>query len=129
MPAGEPPAVLVVEDDPWVRAFIAATLQDEGFRVLEARNGCEAIRVVNEPPALPEPPCLVIIDLMLPEMDGLRVLQQLAAPGGRIPVVAMSASRRHLAAAQEAGADALLPKPFDLERLVSIVERYCPPLG
>jgi DNA-binding response OmpR family regulator len=119
------PAVLVVEDDPSIRGLIAEALQDDGYRVLEARNGREAIRAVNEQPASAEPPCLVLLDLMLPGIDGVRVLEQLAAPRGRVPVVAMSASRSHLAAAQAAGADMALPKPFDLDQLVNVVDAYC----
>ena len=67
---------------------------------------------------------LVLLDLMLPDTDGVHVLEQLAAPCGRVPVIAMSASGRHLAAAQSAGADAVLPKPFHLDRLVDLVEAY-----
>jgi DNA-binding response OmpR family regulator len=70
-------------------------------------------------------PCLVLLDLMLPDIDGVHVLQQLAAPCRRVPVIAMSASRGHLAVAQTVGADAVLPKPFDLDRLVDLVEAYC----
>ena len=124
MATSEPPAVLVVEDDPSVRGLIAAALQDEGYHVLEARNGHDAIRVVNEHPKRAEWPCLVLLDLMLPDTDGIHVLEQLAAPHGRVPVIAMSASRGHLAAAQRVGADAVLPKPFDLDRLVDLVEAY-----
>ena len=48
-----------------------------------------------------------------------------AGPRRRVPVIAMSASRGHLAAAQTVGADAILPKPFDLDKLVDLVEAYC----
>ncbi len=119
-----PSAVLIVEDDPSVRGLLVAALQDEGYGVLEARNGGEAIRAVNEQAAPAERPCLVLLDLMLPGIDGVQVLQQLAAPEGRVPVIAMSASRKHLAAARAAGADAVLPKPFDLDRLIGVVEAY-----
>ena len=125
METSTPPAVLVVEDDPSVRELISTALHEEGYRVLEARNGREALRVVNKQPTSTEPPCLVLLDLMLPGIDGMRVLEQLAAPRGRVPVVAMSASRPHLAAAEAAGADVVLPKPFDLDQLVSVVDTYC----
>jgi two-component system, OmpR family, phosphate regulon response regulator OmpR len=116
-----------VEDDPSIRGVIREALRDDGYRVLEARHGCEAIRAINEQTASAERPCLVLLDLMLAGTDGLRVLQQLAAAGGRVPVVAMSASRQHLRAAQTAGTDAVLPKPFDPGRLVGVVRSYCPP--
>jgi DNA-binding response OmpR family regulator len=125
MEALGPSTVLVVEDEPAVRNLITAALKDEGYRVLQARNGQEAIRVVNEQPAGAERPCLVLLDLMLPDLNGLQVLERLAAPDARVPVVAMSASRQHLAAAQESGADAVLPKPFELDRLVGVVDACC----
>ena len=71
------PAVLVVEDDPSVRGLISAVLQDERYYVLEARNGQDAIRIVNEQPMREEWPCLVLLDLMLPDTDGVHVLEQL----------------------------------------------------
>src|ERR671932_1456019 len=110
MGQSRPPAVLVVDDEPLVRNLVADVLRDEGYRVLEARNGRDAVRVVNQQLEPSEYPCLVLLDLMLPEMDGLRVLQQLAAPGGRVPVIAMSASQQHLDAARLEGADAVLQK-------------------
>ena len=125
MSGTDPPSVLVVEDDPSVRGFITEMLRDDGYRVLEAPSGQEAVRAVNAPTTHTEPPCLVLLDLMLPGMGGLDVLQELAAPGGRVPVVVMSASREHLAAAQAAGADGVLPKPFEMDQLLGVVEAYC----
>jgi two-component system alkaline phosphatase synthesis response regulator PhoP len=104
---------------------IAEALREDGYRVLEAPDGHTAIRAVNRPPSRTDRPSLVLLDLMLPGLGGLQVLQQLAAPGGRVPVIAMSASCEHLAAAQRAGADAVLPKPFDLDGLVGVVEAHC----
>jgi two-component system response regulator (stage 0 sporulation protein F) len=126
MDATEPPTVLVVDDELWVRGLIADALRDEGYRVLEAPNGHAAIRVVNEPAPTAPCPDLVLLDVRLPGIDGLQVLQQLAAPGGRVPVVMMSTSPEHLAAALATGADAVLPKPFELDRLVGVVDAYCP---
>ncbi len=125
MGTSEPAAVLVVEDDPSVRRLITDALRDEGYHVLEACNGHEAVRVVNEHPKRADWPRLVLLDLMLPDTDGVHVLEQLSAPYGRVPVIAMSASHGHLAAAQTVGADAILPKPFDLNKLVDLVESYC----
>ena len=125
MDATEPPAVLVVEDEPAVRELITDALRDEGYRVLEAANGHTAIRAVNQPSPTTPCPDLVLLDVRLPGIDGLQVLQQLAAPGGRVPVVVMSTNPEHLAAAQAAGADAVLPKPFELDRLVGVVDTYC----
>ena len=69
---------------------------------------------------------VVLLDMMLPHESGMEVLRHLAARGADIPVVAMSASNRHLATALTSGVQAILAKPFELERLRALVERYCP---
>ena len=125
MDATEPPAVLVVDDEPAVRELISDALRDEGYRVLEAPDGHAATRAVNEPSPAAPCPALVLLDVRLPGIDWLQVLQQLAAPGGRVPGVVMSPSPEHLAAVQAVGADAVLPKPFELDRLVGVVDAYC----
>jgi len=125
MDATGPPTVLVVDDEPAVRELITDALRDEGYRVLEAPNGHAAVRAVNEPSPIAPCPDLVLLDVRLPGIDGLQVLQQLAAPRGRVPVVMMSTSPEQLDAALATGADAVLPKPFELDRLVSVVDAYC----
>src|SRR5689334_11738892 len=101
-------------------------LRDEGFRVEEARDGAEAIKALDQYRPPPARLCLVLLDQMLPKADGVEVLQHLAAHGAYVPVVAMSASRTRLKAAAEAGADDTLEKPFDLGKLLEVVERCCP---
>jgi DNA-binding response OmpR family regulator len=59
-------------------------------------------------------------------VDGVGVLRHLASVGARVPVVAMSASREHLTVALSAGAQMVVPKPFDLDRLLSVVSSNCP---
>src|SRR4051794_29193952 len=117
MAANPAPTVLVVEDEPLIRQLLTDLLRGEGYNVLVARNGCDALRTVNEQPVPAKSPRVVLLDMMLPGIDGIGVLQQLAAPGDRVPVVAMSASRQYLVAAQATGADAVLSKPFDLDHL------------
>ena len=63
---------------------------------------------------------------MLPKASGVEVLQHLATQGAYVPVVAMSASHARLEAATQAGADATLAKPFDLDALFAMVHRCCP---
>ena len=65
--------------------------------------------------------------MMLPRVDGAAVLRHLTERGEGVPVVAMSASPQHLAAAAASGAQVTLAKPFDLAELLAVVERYCPP--
>ena len=124
--ADHPHTVLVVEDEPAVREMVADFLRDEGYRVEEARDGAEAIRTLDQHCQRADHLCAVLLDMMLPRVDGVGVLHHLASVGARVPVVAMSASREHLAAARAAGAQMVVPKPFDLDRLLSVVTSNCP---
>ena len=92
---------------------------------MEARDGGEAIRALeeNRPPA--GHLCVVLLDMMLPSVDGMSVLHHLAALGAYVPVVAMSASREHLLQAAAAGAQVTVAKPFDLDSLLAVVARNC----
>jgi DNA-binding response OmpR family regulator len=67
----------------------------------------------------------VLLDVMLPRLDGVQVLRSLAEQRSAPPVVAMSASPQHLHAAIAAGAEATLSKPFELNELLDIVTHYC----
>ncbi len=118
-------AVLVVEDDPSVRGFVVEALEDEGYPVRVARDGVEAIAALRDGSPPPDRLCLVLLDMMLPQADGVEVLRALADLGAYVPVVAMSADRARLSDARAAGARATLPKPFDLDRLIETVERTC----
>lgn len=112
--------ILVVEDEPDLRALYQASLREGGHQVLTAANGAEGLGVVAR-----ERPDLVLLDLMMPVMDGYEFLQQLRRMPGRerTPAVVVSAvatggySRR-------LGADAFVSKPFDADELLSVVERY-----
>ena len=117
--------ILVAEDELAVRDLIVELLHDEGHEVIEAADGRAALQVLERFAAPQNDVCLILLDLMLPRMDGITVLRHLAEQGIYIPVVAMSASRAHLATAQEVGADAVVPKPFDLDALLGIVDRTC----
>jgi DNA-binding response OmpR family regulator len=121
----EPPTLLLVEDDSSIRPFVADLLKDDGYRVIEAEDGKAAIRVLREhrPPA--DGICLVILDMMLPEANGMEVLRILAELGNYTPVVAMSADYQQLRRARDAGADDTLAKPFNLDELIEVVERNC----
>jgi two-component system, OmpR family, response regulator MprA len=122
------PTILLVEDEPAVRELLADVLSAEGYRVLQARDGAEAIQTLDGMP--PDTDfSLVLLDMMLPMVDGLGVLDHLASQGVVSPVVAMSARADSLAAAQSAGAQATIPKPFELDVLLNVVARYCAPAG
>jgi CheY-like chemotaxis protein len=130
-PPREEQVVLLVEDEPSLRAMVSEFLQYEGYQVLEARDGKQAVQILNERLPPPEYLCMVLLDMMMPRLNGIDVLHHLANLGEYVPVVAMSANRELLAEAAAAGARATLPKPFDLDRLARVVARNCgsPPSG
>jgi CheY-like chemotaxis protein len=110
--------VLVVDDDFDLRQTLREVLEDEGYEVDTAANGREALdRIVRT-----HPPRVVVLDLMMPVMDGFRVLDELArhASLSRIPVVVISAGRTGL---RGAGAHEFLSKPLDYHKLVATIDR------
>ena len=117
--------ILVVEDEPCVRELAVEVLREEGYDVVEAKDGVEAICALEQH----DPPSgrlsLILLDMMLPGVDGLQVLGHLGTLGVSLPVVAVSASRSQLAAALDAGARAALHKPFDLHKFVGTITRHC----
>lgn len=109
------PAVLVVEDEPQVLRFLRAGLPAHGYRVLEATSGAEALRTAAQ-----YVPDIVLLDLGLPDMDGMQVLAELRA-WSRMPVIVLSARGQEAAkvAALDAGADDYLTKPFGFPELLA----------
>ena len=114
-----PPAVLVVDDDSTIRSVIAELLLIEGYLVRTAANGREALEILRA-----WRPHLIVLDLMMPVMDGwaFRAAQR-ALPGALrdIPVVILSATRDVERHATELGAATAIPKPFDLDQVVATV--------
>jgi DNA-binding response OmpR family regulator len=121
------PTILLVEDEPPIRELVADVLRDEGYAVVEAQDGLEAIHALDEHSLQAGGLALVMLDMMLPGIDGLGVLGHVGVLGVELPVVAMSASRRQLGAAVAAGARAVLHKPFDLNELLAVVAGHCIP--
>ncbi len=111
------PLVLVVDDDPDILDAICDILEGEGYRVARARHGVEALERIEE-----ETPAIILLDLMMPVMDGLAFAQVLrqrdASP--RIPIVVISADGNPQKAAA-VGAQGFLAKPFDIDALLSQV--------
>lgn len=112
--------VLIVDDDPTIIAVLRATLEDEGYNVLSAVNGGAL------PAALQGQPQVILLDIMMPGMDGVEVSRRLRADPATadIPIVAMSATKNLVAVAGRMAIDDHLPKPFDLDRVCDIVERW-----
>ena len=115
--------LLVVEDDRLVRQFVVDLLRDEGYAVVEASDGAEAVAILEAWP--PRDICLILLDMGLPRVDGTGVLEHPADRGRTVPVVAMSAGYLTLERARRAGAAEVLAKPFDVERFLEVVARLC----
>ncbi|WP_041259553.1 response regulator transcription factor [Pseudofrankia inefficax] len=111
------PAVMVVEDDVNVSYVVATALRLAAFEVVEVSTGREALRVAGGD----APPSLVVMDVMLPDLDGFEVCHRLQACGSDVPVLFLSA-RGNLddrLRGLSAGADDYLAKPFSVEELVA----------
>jgi CheY-like chemotaxis protein len=115
-------AVLVVDDDDDVRQTLRMTLCEAGYQVLCARDGGEALEIMERLIT----PCLVLLDLIMPGMNGWEFRErQLANPRlAAFPVVVMAPALTLEAAAIDA--IALLPKPLELDSLLEMVERCAP---
>ena len=111
--------VLAVEDDNELREFYGAILREEGHEVRLARNGLEAILHLDWEPDL------ILLDLMMPVMDGYEFLRRIRATpkGEHIPVLVLSAALPPGRATLR-GAQAVLRKPFDFDRLLRTIEMY-----
>ncbi len=114
--------VLVVDDDEDIRSIVAEILRDEGYEVDEAENGLEAMRQLTE---REEEPCLVLLDMMMPEMSGNEVLAALSRHHrlAAMPVVVLSAH----AMAHAEGARRVLRKPLSRDALLTVVAEFCVP--
>jgi CheY-like chemotaxis protein len=116
-------SILVVDDDADIRASLADILGEEGYRVTGAGNGRQALEALRNATR----PSLILLDMMMPEMDGwrFRVEQQKTPDLASIPVVLLSAHRNVRDAALALGAADYLRKPLRIESLLEIAERYC----
>lgn len=115
--------VLVVEDDPELRTIYQEVLQDGGFKVVAARDGLDALELLNAGTM----PCVLLIDLRMPRMTGWEFAEhvQSDARWRHLPLVVVAAYYRIAEEAERLGASAWLQKPIDLGRLVSVVEDAC----
>lgn len=122
-----PPAVahcpiLIVEDDADLREMMAQLLTLEGFHTAAVANGLEALEYLQDHH---EKPDLILLDLMMPVMDGweFRRQQQANPDVAHVPVIVLSALDP--ASAADVSANAFLKKPLDFDRLLQLVRTYC----
>lgn len=118
------PMVLIVEDDPDMRSLQRMALECGGYEVQVATNGLDALqRLASE-----DLPCIIVLDLMMPVMDGLTFLAKRRADRAlqKIPVICVSAGGPELLdRARQLGAAECFTKSADFDHLCGVVGRYC----
>jgi excisionase family DNA binding protein len=122
-PAG--PLVLIVDDDPRLREFVRVNLEAEGYEVREAGSAKEGLEALDQ-----DSPDLVLLDVMMPQVDGWEMLQKLQERHGvgAIPVIMFSGKVDEQAAAEAAsrGAQGFIGKPFDPRALIESTKQLLP---
>jgi len=116
------PVILLIDDEESIRQVLSLALEFEGFRVFTASNGQEGIELLSRMPR----PCLILLDLMMPVLDGWGFMEALAkkpAYAG-IPVAIITAFSER---ANGIRSVALLQKPVELDQLFDLARRYSPP--
>jgi CheY-like chemotaxis protein len=121
--------IFVVEDEEMIRESIVEFLDDNGYEAVGASDGREALQKLGA--SSDAPPCLILLDLMMPVMDGRTFRErQLQSPElAAIPVIVFSAYRDVATAASEMNAVGHLEKPLRLPELLRQVRRYCTKKG
>lgn len=114
--------VLLAEDEPNIATSLQFLLDRAGYDVRVQDNGAEALAA-----ALDDPPDIMILDVMLPDMDGLQILQKIRAhpATGRLPILMLTAkgAKETQDTALESGADAFITKPFANTEVLAVVDR------
>jgi PAS domain S-box-containing protein len=119
---GRPPVILAVDDSALTLSVLSKYLEAMGCKVIIARDGTEALLILENPLQAPQPD-LVLLDIQMPGIDGLTVIRRLRAAGSRVPIVALTAlampGDRELCL--EAGATDYLSKPVKLDKLAHVL--------
>ena len=114
-------SILIIEDEPRIVSFLSQGLQQSGHQTLAVTNGERAL-----PLALSEMFDLVLLDLVLPELDGVSILRAIRAQRLRVPVIVVTAlfSEEDRSRALFLGANEYITKPFRFEHLLSYIRNY-----
>jgi CheY-like chemotaxis protein len=116
------PSILVVDDEIAIARLVADALEDEGYQVRIHHDGASALLDIVH-----DTPDLVLLDIAMPVMVGDEVLRYLRAHGYQaLPVIVMTAGLQPEQYLSQ-GANAILPKPFDLQAMLDAVQRHLPP--
>ncbi len=117
---GTASSILVVDDEGAVRRFALRVLEREGYRVVEARDGVEAMELIQQGHSF----AAVVSDIVMPRMNGVELMQALTTTQPDVPVILMSGyATGALAELGISAPCAILPKPFPAERLLQEVRR------
>jgi excisionase family DNA binding protein len=117
------PLVLVVDDDPRLREFVRVNLELEGYSVREASSAEDALDAIED-----QAPALVLLDVVMPGIDGWQMLQRMQERHGSIPVIMFSGQVEEQSASQaeERGARGFIGKPFDPQQLIERAKQLVP---
>jgi two-component system alkaline phosphatase synthesis response regulator PhoP len=114
--------VLVVDDEPQVVWVLQFSLEAEGYQTFAARDGLQALQEISE-----HHPKLRVLDIMMPNMDGWTVLEEMMKlpreERPRVVMVSALSSPRDRSKAAELGADAFVPKPFNVDDLIGVLHQ------
>lgn len=115
--------VLIVDDDPAIRGWLKEMLEDELYQVVVALNGRDALNKLTDS----TPPCLILLDLMMPIMNGYEFLtaQRQHPLLNDVPVIVLSAFEPPPDPVTALGIMDYLPKPVNIHRLLSLLQRHC----
>lgn len=116
---GQHDTVLVVDDDTSILDTVSSILSGEGYEVVSATSGKEALEAVAR-----KQPVVILLDMRMPVMDGWAVARALHSQGISVPIVVMTAAESAKRWADEVGAEGYLAKPFGLDELLAAVERF-----
>src|SRR4051812_46493734 len=116
--------VLVAEDDPDTRYLLSLVLNEQGYDIVSARDGVEAVALARK-----NPPDLIVVDQMMPRMTGTDCVATLRADPNlcRVPVVMVTAAAGLVRGTEHLGLEAVVEKPVELEGFVRTVRALCPP--
>jgi len=114
----QPQSILVVDDEPGLRKLLNLLFSNAGYVVREASNGAECLNQIAI-----APPDLVVLDVMMPEMDGRDVCQRIRQDANMVPVLMLTArtQSRDVVMGLDCGADDYMLKPFDMDELLARV--------
>jgi len=117
-PSAPPPLVLIVEDEEPIAQALAYIVEDRGYVALVAAHGQQALELLGE-----HHPSLIVTDLMMPHMNGRELIAALRDTGDPLPpiVIMSAAGKRNI---DDAGADAVLPKPFEVAEVEALLSRF-----